>query len=66
VTDTPGLLNRVDADRNSMERLTLASVAHLPTAVLFVTDLTGLCGTKAEEQFAIRDTLKKEFPGTCY
>ena len=41
VTDTPGLLNRRDADRNAMERLTLACMAHLPTSILFVMDLTG-------------------------
>ena len=63
MTDTPGLLNRVDEDRNSMERLTLASVAHLPTCVMYVTDLTGLCGTSAADQLAIREDLKQQFPG---
>lgn len=41
MTDTPGLLNRRDEDRNAMERLTLACMAHLPTSILFVLDLTG-------------------------
>lgn len=41
VTDTPGLLNRAEADRNAMERLTIACMAHLPTSILFVLDLTG-------------------------
>jgi len=45
VTDTPGLLARADAERNAMERLTLACLAHLPTRVLFVLDLTAECGT---------------------
>ncbi len=45
VTDTPGLLARPDADRNAMEHLTLACLAHLPTRVLFVLDLTAECGT---------------------
>ena len=54
MTDTPGLLNRPDADRNAMERLTLASLQHLPTAVLFVADLTGQCGTSVADQWAIR------------
>lgn len=35
VTDTPGLLNRKDEERNAMERLTLASLQYLPTAVRF-------------------------------
>lgn len=54
VTDTPGLLNRADEDRNAMERLTLASLQHLPTAVLFVADLTGECGTSVADQWQIR------------
>ena len=41
VMDTPGLLARADAERNEMEGLTLASMLHLPTAVIFVLDLTG-------------------------
>eukprot|EP00959_Pyramimonas_sp_CCMP1952_P411256 8617845-Pyramimonas_sp.AAC.1 len=46
-----------------MERLTLASVQHLPTCVMYVTDLTGLCGTSAKDQLAIRQELKEQFPG---
>ena len=62
VTDTPGLLNRLDEDRNAMERLTLASLEHLPTAVLFVADLTEECGTSVKDQWAIRCELKRKFP----
>jgi GTP1/Obg family GTP-binding protein len=58
VTDTPGLLARADEDRNAMENLTLACLAHLPTSVLFVMDLTGECGTSLENQWAIRQYLK--------
>ena len=54
VTDTPGLLNRPDSERNAMERLTLAALEHLPTAVLFVMDLTGECGTSPASQWRIR------------
>lgn len=53
-TDTPGLLNRAEEDRNAMERLTLACLQHLPTAVLFVVDLTGECGTTVANQWHIR------------
>ena len=63
VTDTPGLLRRSDDDRNAMERLTLASLQHLPTAVLFVSDLTGECGTSVGDQWAIRKELRERFPG---
>ena len=31
IKDTPGLLDRPEEDRNEMERLTYASLAHLPT-----------------------------------
>jgi hypothetical protein len=52
--DTPGLLDRAEEDRNAMERLTLACLQHLPTAVLFVADLTGECGTSVANQWQIR------------
>lgn len=61
VTDTPGLLNRPDEDRNKMELLTLAAVAHLPTHVLFVIDLTEECGTKVKDQWEIRERLRRQF-----
>ncbi|GAX85127.1 hypothetical protein CEUSTIGMA_g12547.t1 [Chlamydomonas eustigma] len=63
ITDTPGLLNRNDADRNKMEMLTLAVLQHLPTSVLFVIDLTEECGTSVEDQWAIRSEVKRRFPG---
>lgn len=54
MTDTPGLLRRPEEERNAMERLTLAALAYLPTAAVFVTDLTGDCGTSVADQWAIR------------
>lgn len=63
VTDTPGLLNRPEEERNAMERLTLACLQHLPTAVLFVADLTGQCGTSVADQWRIREELRQRFPG---
>ncbi len=54
VTDTPGLLARPDELRNRMELLTLATLACLPTSVLFVMDLTEECGTSVQDQWAIR------------
>lgn len=62
VTDTPGLLNRPDEDRNAMELLTVASLEYLPTAVLYVTDLTEGCGMSIKEQFAIRKELASRYP----
>lgn len=37
-----------------MERLTLACLQHLPTAVLVAADLTGQCGTSVADQWRIR------------
>jgi len=39
-----GLLDRPDGERNEMEKLTYASLAHLPTAVIYVIDPSGLSG----------------------
>lgn len=61
VTDTPGLLNRPDADRNAMEMLTVASLEYLPTAVVFVMDLTEECGTNVRDQLSIRNELKQRY-----
>lgn len=46
VMDSPGLLLRDDEERNEMESLTLAAMQHLPTAVIYVMDLTGEAGDK--------------------
>ncbi|KAL2611939.1 hypothetical protein R1flu_023631 [Riccia fluitans] len=62
VTDTPGLLNRPDDERNNIEKLTIAALAHLPTSVLFVHDLTGECGTTVPNQFAIYNDMRERFP----
>lgn len=45
--DTPGVLSRPDGERNEMEALTLASMQHLPTAVIFVMDLSGFSGLQS-------------------
>jgi nucleolar GTP-binding protein len=66
VTDTPGILCRPEEDRNAMEKLTLASLEHLPTSVLFVMDLTGECGTSLLHQWKIRQELKERFPGKIW
>ncbi|XP_078440475.1 P-loop containing nucleoside triphosphate hydrolases superfamily protein isoform X2 [Wolffia australiana] len=61
VTDTPGLLNREDEKRNNLEKLTLAVLSHLPTAVLYVHDLTGDCGTSPSNQFALYKEIRERF-----
>ncbi|KAK4847760.1 hypothetical protein QYF36_005559 [Acer negundo] len=61
VTDTPGLLKRSDEERNNLEKLTLAVLSHLPTAILYVHDLTGECGTSPSDQFKIYKEIKERF-----
>jgi len=61
VTDTPGLINRADHDRNKIELLTIATLEHLPTCVVFVTDLSGLSGTSIEDQLELRESLYEQF-----
>uniref|UniRef100_A0A9I9CNJ2 Nucleolar GTP-binding protein 1 n=1 Tax=Cucumis melo TaxID=3656 RepID=A0A9I9CNJ2_CUCME len=48
-------------DRNNLEKLTLAVLSHLPTAVLFVHDLSGECGTSPSDQFAIYKEMKERY-----
>ena len=64
VMDTPGLLDRPVEDRNEMEKLTFASLAHLPTAVIFVIDPSGLAGEKSnlQAQLNVREYLRGRFP----
>ncbi|KAL2892613.1 Nucleolar GTP-binding protein 1 [Bienertia sinuspersici] len=61
VTDTPGVLKRLDDARNNLEKLTLAVLTHLPTAVLYVHDLTGECGTSVSDQFKTYAEIKERF-----
>jgi len=61
VTDTPGLLTRDDINRNRIELLTIATLEHLPTCVIFVTDLSGLSGTSIADQLALRGEIYNKF-----
>jgi len=65
VMDSPGLLVRADHERNEMEALTLAAMRHLPTAVMYVMDLSGEAGDKCssiEDQLQLREEVRKRFP----
>jgi nucleolar GTP-binding protein len=46
IMDSPGVLVRPERERNEMEELTLAAMKHLPTAVMYVMDLSGQAGDK--------------------
>ena len=64
VMDTPGVLSRPEEERNPMEGLTLAAVEHLPSAVVFVMDLSGTCGPQSAPllQLDVRDTVRARYP----
>lgn len=65
VMDSPGLLVRAEAERNEMEELTLAAMRHLPTAVMYVLDLSGGAGDKCssvEDQLQLRREVRARFP----
>lgn len=63
VMDSPGLLVRDDSSqRNEMEELTLAAMKHLPTAVMYVMDLSGKAGDKCssvKDQLQLRREVSK-------
>eukprot|EP00577_Skeletonema_sp_RCC1716_P006122 CAMPEP_0113396338 /NCGR_PEP_ID=MMETSP0013_2-20120614/13735_1 /TAXON_ID=2843 ORGANISM="Skeletonema costatum, Strain 1716" /NCGR_SAMPLE_ID=MMETSP0013_2 /ASSEMBLY_ACC=CAM_ASM_000158 /LENGTH=634 /DNA_ID=CAMNT_0000280731 /DNA_START=220 /DNA_END=2124 /DNA_ORIENTATION=- /assembly_acc=CAM_ASM_000158 len=66
IMDSPGLLHRDNTDvRNEMEELTLAAMSHLPTAVMYVMDLSGGAGDKCssvEDQLILRREVRARFP----
>jgi len=65
IMDSPGLLVRPDNKRNEMEALTLAAMQHLPTAVMYVMDLSGGAGDKCssvEDQLLLRKEVRERFP----
>ena len=66
IMDTPGLLAREPTDlRNDMEDLTLATMRFLPSAVVFVMDLSGAAGdakSSPAAQLHVRNALRAQFP----
>lgn len=68
VMDSPGILVRPPEEeykRNEMEELTIAAMKHLPTAVMYVLDLSGQAGDKCssiDDQLTLRRELRKRFP----
>jgi nucleolar GTP-binding protein len=66
VMDTPGVLVRSEGERrNEMEKLTLAAMKHLPTAVMYVMDLSGQAGDKCssvKDQLLLRREIRAQFP----
>lgn len=66
IMDSPGILLRDTTEqRNAMEALTIASMQHLPTAVMYVLDLSGGAGDKCSsvsDQLMLRRQIRQRFP----
>lgn len=64
IVDSPGLRSPPGGDHNLLDALTMGSMQHLPTAVIFVFDpypeAHGLLGL--DEQVELREALREKFP----
>ncbi|VVB71461.1 GTPase Obg [uncultured archaeon] len=58
VIDTPGLLDRPLAERNEIERQTVAALRHLQGVVLFILDPSEHCGYPLQSQLGLAQDLK--------
>ncbi len=63
VVDTPGLLDRPEADRNVVEQQAIAALRHAADAVLFLIDPTEMCGYDLGKQEALLEQVKSEMAG---
>jgi nucleolar GTP-binding protein len=63
VVDTPGLLDRPDAERNEIERQAVAALRHAADCVLFLVDPTESSGYTMEEQEHLLAQVKREMAG---
>jgi nucleolar GTP-binding protein len=61
IIDTPGLLDRPEAERNDIERQAVSALEHLADAVLFVVDASGDCGYPTDAQLQLRDAVADRF-----
>jgi nucleolar GTP-binding protein len=61
IIDTPGLLDRPEAERNDIERQAVSALEHLADAVVFVVDASGDCGYPIDAQLQLRDAVAERF-----
>ncbi len=57
VVDTPGLLDRPMAERNEIERQTVAALSHLQGVVLYILDPSEHCGYPLDSQLRLAEDL---------
>lgn len=63
VIDTPGLLDRPIAERNTIEMQAITALAHLNACVLFFIDISEECKHTIEEQITLFGNVKALFTG---
>jgi nucleolar GTP-binding protein len=63
VVDTPGLLDRPDKERNTVERQAVAALRHAADAVLFLIDPSGRSGYPVAEQEHLLAQVQKDMAG---
>eukprot|EP00928_Gymnodinium_smaydae_P094551 TRINITY_DN7959_c1_g1_i1.p1 TRINITY_DN7959_c1_g1~~TRINITY_DN7959_c1_g1_i1.p1 ORF type:complete len:647 (-),score=160.94 TRINITY_DN7959_c1_g1_i1:214-2154(-) len=61
VIDTPGILDHPLEDRNTIEMTAITALAHLPAAILFVVDISEMCGYTIPTQVALFHSIKPLF-----
>jgi len=61
IIDTPGLLDRPEAERNDIEKQAVSAIEHLADAVVFVLDASEACGYPLEAQLELRDAVEARF-----
>ena len=61
LVDTPGLLDRPEAERNAVESQAVSALTHAADGVLVVLDPTGECGYPLSVQRGLRDEIAARF-----
>lgn len=60
--DTPGLLDRPIAERNTIEQHSILALKHLASVIIFIIDPSESCGYPLPEQQHLYNDIKKRFP----
>ncbi|MFB6227424.1 MAG: NOG1 family protein [Halobacteriales archaeon] len=61
LVDTPGLLDRPEAERNDIEEQAVSALVHAADAVLVMVDASETCGYQLDAQLALRDAVAERF-----
>jgi nucleolar GTP-binding protein len=61
LVDTPGLLDRPEAERNDIEEQAVSALVHAADAVVVLVDASETCGYQLDAQLALRDAVAERF-----